>query len=317
MTTFVLRRLALAVLTLWVVSVIIFLATQVLPGDAARAVLGQSATPDRVAELQAQLHLDDSAVAQYWNWLSGILSGDPGQSLSNQRPVRDVIGDGIVNSLVLMLLAAAIAVPVAAVIGMVAAARRDTRSEQVISTSLLVIAALPEFVLAIGLTVLFSTLVFDFFPSISLLDPGQRPWDEPDLLVLPVTALVMAVVPYLVRIMRGSMVEALESDYVEMATLKGLRRSRVVTRHALPNAVAPSAQATALALAYLAGGVVVVEYVFAYPGIGQELVSAISARDIPVIQALTLLLAAFYIAVNLVADLITILVTPRLRVAHR
>jgi peptide/nickel transport system permease protein len=175
------------------------------------------------------------------------------------------------------------------------------------------LAALPEFVVGITLAVLFSTTVFQILPSVIVTDPGSRPWDYPKELVLPVLTLVIAVVPYTARIMRASMVEILESDYVEMARLKGLPERLVLWRHAVPNGLAPTFQVTALNLAYLAGGIVVVETVFNYPGIGLGLVDAVQARDVPVVQALALMIAALYVVLNLLADLATILVSPRLR----
>jgi peptide/nickel transport system permease protein len=310
---FVIRRLLLGLVTLFVTSIIIFAATQALPGDAARSILGRSATPESLAELRAQLGLDKSVLTQYWEWISGIFTGDLGMSLANSLPVTEVIGERLVYSVFLMLLAGLISVPLGVALGAISARRRDSMFDQVTSVTTLGLAALPEFVVGITLAVIFSTTVFNVLPSVIVTTPGARPWDYPKELVLPVVTLVIAVVPYTARIMRASTVEILESDFVEMARLKGLSERRVLWRHAVPNALAPTFQVTALNLAYLAGGIVVVEAVFNYPGIGLLLVESVRARDMPTVQAIALLIAALYVVLNLLADLATILVSPRLR----
>jgi peptide/nickel transport system permease protein len=310
---FIVRRVLLGLLTLFVSSVIIFAATQALPGDAARSILGRSATPESLAELRRQLGLDKPILEQYWEWISGILTGDLGTSLANSLPVTEILGERLVYSVFLMLLAGAISVPLGILLGAVSARRRDGAFDQVTSVVTLGLAALPEFVVGITLAVLFSTTVLQVLPSVIVTDPGSRPWEYPKELVLPVITLVIAVVPYTARIMRASTVEILESDFVEMARLKGLSERLVLWRHAVPNALAPTFQITALNLAYLAGGIVVVEAVFNYPGIGLLLVESVRARDMPTVQAIALLIAALYVVLNLLADLATIMVSPRLR----
>lgn len=310
---FILRRTALGLLTLFLVSLVVFAATQALPGDPARAILGREATPQSLAALRQQLHLGQPAVEQYTHWLGGILTGNLGQSLAANEPVTKLIGTRIENSAFLMLLAAIFSVPLAIVLGSVAAHRRDRAFDHVTSILLLALAALPEFVVAIVLVVVFGTTVFQVLPAVSLIPPGSAPWHHFEELVLPTVALTLAVSPYVARIMRASMVEVLESDYVEMARLKGLPERTVLWRHALPNGIAPAIQVIALNLAYLAGGIVVVEFVFGYPGIGGAFVDAVANRDLPVVQALAVLIAAAYVVLNLVADLATILVSPRLR----
>ena len=312
-TGFVVRRLLLGLLTLWITSIVIFAATQALPGDAARSILGRSATPESLAELQHQLGLDKSIFEQYWDWITGIFTGDLGTSLANSLPVSEVLGERLLYSLFLMLIAGAISVPLGILIGAVSARRRDSKFDQVTSVTTLGLAALPEFVVGITLAVIFSTTVFHVLPSVIVTEPGVGPWHYPKELILPVITLVIAVVPYTARIMRASTVEILESDFVEMARLKGLPERRVLWRHAVPNALAPTFQITALNLAYLAGGIVVVEAVFNYPGIGLLLVESVRARDMPTVQAIALLIAALYVVLNLLADLATILVSPRLR----
>jgi peptide/nickel transport system permease protein len=310
---FVIRRLLLGLVTLFITSVIIFAATQALPGDAARSILGRSATPESLAELQRQLGLDKPVLTQYWEWISGVLTGDLGTSLANSLPVTEVIGERLVYSLFLMLIAAAISVPLGIFIGAASARRRDSTFDQATSVTTLGLAALPEFVVGITLAVLFATTVFTWLPAVAVTEPGVGPWNYPRELILPVLTLVIAVVPYTARIMRASTVEILESDFVEMARLKGMPERRVLWRHAVPNALAPTFQVTALNLAYLAGGIVVVEAVFNYQGVGLLLVDSVRARDMPVVQAVALLIAAMYVVLNLLADLATILVSPRLR----
>jgi peptide/nickel transport system permease protein len=310
---FILRRLLLGLLVLFLVSVVVFVATQTLPGDAARAILGRTATPASLAALRDQLHLNQPVVVQYLTWAGGLLHGDAGISLAARQPVTTLIGGRIVNSAFLVLCAGLISIPLSVVIGSYAALRRDKAFDVATSLSTLIFAALPEFVVGVSLVVLLATTVFHLLPAISLIPPGARPWDNPEALILPTLTLVLAVTPYVARIMRASMIEVLESDYVEMARLKGLAERVVITRHALPNALGPTFQVIALNLAYLAGGIIVVEYVFNYAGIGGALRDAVSNRDLPVIQALAMLIAGLYVVLNLLADIATILVTPKLR----
>lgn len=307
------KRTGLGVLTLWLVSMLVFAATQVLPGNAAYAVLQNTATPQRLHALEAQLHLNRPAVAQYWAWLSGILHGDLGTSLANGVSVSTLIGSRIVNSAVLVVAAGVIGTFLGVGLGVLAAARRDSWLDHVLSVTALAVTALPEFVVAVILVLIFAALVWHFFPAVSVFPPGVPPWSNPSELVLPVATLVIVIVPYEYRMMRAAMIDALESDFAEMARLKGLPTWRVLLVHALPNAIAPTIQVIGLNFLYLAGGVVVVEYVFNYPGLGQALVAAVSDRDIPVIQFIVLILAAFYVAVNILTDIVSIAASPRRR----
>ncbi|HZM25894.1 MAG TPA: ABC transporter permease [Gemmatimonadales bacterium] len=309
---FIVRRVLLGLLTLFLVSVVVFVATQAL-GDPARAILGRDATPERLTALQNQLNLDQSLVQQYLNWLGGLLHGDLGDSLAAQLPVSTLLHDRLINSAVLVFCAAVVSIPLSIVLGSYAALRREKPFDTISTNIMLLLAALPEFVVAVLLVILFATTVFTWLPAISAVPPGTHPWDDPKILILPTLTLIIAVAPYVARIMRASMIEVLESDYVEMARLKGLPERTVLRRHALPNAIGPVFQVIAINLAYLAGGIVVVEYVFAYPGIGSALLDAVVNHDIPVVQALAMLIAGVYVVVNLLADVATILVTPRLR----
>jgi peptide/nickel transport system permease protein len=312
-----LRRIGLGLLTLWLVSLIVFAAVLALPGDAATAILGKEATPDRVAALRDQLNLNDSVISQYFQWLGGLLSGDLGTSAATQEPVSDLLSARVGNSVFLVLVASLVALPLSLLIGVWTAMRRDRPVDHITSTVTLVLAALPEFVIGIALVLLFATSVSHVLPAVSILPPGTHAWEDPKVVVLPAATLVLAVTPYISRIMRGSMVEVLESEYVTMARLKGLPERTVIWRHAVPNAIVPAIQVTALQLAWMAGGVVVVEFVFQYPGIGAALVDAVALRDMPVVQTVTMLAAGIYVGLNLLADIATILVTPKLRTAGR
>jgi peptide/nickel transport system permease protein len=313
----VLRRIGLGILTLWLVSLVVFAAVLALPGDAATAILGKTATPERVAALREQLHLNESLFTQYTQWLKGILTFDFGNSAATQQPVTQLLNDRVANSAFLVFIASIIAIPLSIVIGVWTAMRRDKAVDHVTSNVTLVLAALPEFVIGMGLILIFATGLFHWFPAVSLLAPGEKAWQDPQVVILPAATLIIAVVPYVSRIMRGSMVEVLESEYVTMARLKGLPERQVIWRHAVPNAIVPAIQVTALELAWMAGGIVIVEFVFQYPGIGASLVDSVNNRDMPVVQTVTMLAAAVYVFLNLAADLATILVTPRLRTAGR
>jgi len=313
----ILRRVGLAFLTLALVSILVFVATQALPGDAARMILGKEATPDAIAALRSKLHLDQSLPAQYGHWIAGIIHFDPGRSLASGEPVTSMLSTRVLNSAFLVVVSALIAIPISLALGVFTAVRRDRASDTIISTVSLVLAALPEFVIGIGLVLLFATAVLQVLPAVSLVDGDGGVWTQPNLVILPAATLVLSVTPYISRIMRGSMIEVLESDYVQMARLKGMSRRTVLLRHAVPNALVPAIQVSALQLAWMAGGVVTVEFVFSFPGIGSALVDAVAKRDIVVVQAITLLVAAVYVVLNLVADLLSLMVTPKVRTALR
>ena len=306
-------RVAIGVLTLFIVSIIIFWATEVLPGNAAYAILGHSATPARLHILEIQMGLEKGVFAQYWSWISGLLTGNLGLSLADGQPVWAIVGPRLVDSAALVVLAGAIGTFLGVVCGAYAALRKDKLFDHVFSVFALVVTSLPEFVVAVTLIVLFATVVSHLLPAVSYLPPGTEPWNDLKALVLPVATLVLVIVPYLYRMMRGAMIEALESDYVEMARLKGLTRIKIVVKHALPNAIAPTIQVMGINFLYLAGGIVIVENVFNYPGIGTGLVEAVTNRDIPTIQCIVVLLAGFYVFVNILTDVVALLASPRRR----
>jgi peptide/nickel transport system permease protein len=310
------RRLGLALLTLWLVSILVFLATAAL-GDPVRAILGRdyNANPGRVAELEALLNSDASLVSRYFDWLGGLLQGDLGTSLATGLPVSDLIKDSVINSAVLVLLAAVVMIPLAFAIAMISVHYRRKRPDTVIQTILLAMAGLPEFVIGVLLLALFSTTVFHIFPAVTITSPTGHPWDNWKVMVLPTLTLVLWVTPYVSRIVRSSLLEVIDSEYVELARLKGIPEKVVMRKHALLNAIVPGIQVIALQLAFLAGGVVVVETLFAYPGMGLALVDAVRNHDVMVVQALSMIIASVYVVVNLIADILSILLTPRARTA--
>lgn len=319
----VLRRTLLGLLTLLLVSILVFFATHVLPGNAATAVLGQSATPKRLAILEGQLELNRPLVDQYLSWLGNLVTGDLGRSLSGStltgaegQPVWQQISPKLVNSAILIFLAGLIGSVIGVLLGILATLRRESWFDRVTSVGALTVTALPEFIVAVALVIIFATGGLEILPAVSTLEPGTYAWSEPELLILPVATLVIVIVPYIFRMTRAAMAEALESDYVEMAKLKGLPTWRVNLFHALPNIVPPVIQVIGLNFLYLAGGIVLVEFVFNFPGIGQGLVNAISQRDIPVIQVVVVMLAAFYVVMNIITDVIALLASPRRRVAR-
>ena len=315
-TLWLLRRLGLAVLTLWLVSVLVFFATAAL-GDPVRAILGKdyASSPSRVATLEAQLNLDQPLLQRYFDWLGGLLTGDLGTSLSNRLPVSELIGDRVVNTAVLVVVSALVMIPVAFGIAMISAHYRGRKPDHVIQVILLGLAGVPEFVIGILFVALFSTTVFHILPAVTISAGGEGPWHNPGSMVLPVLTLVFAVTPYVARIVRATLLEVLDSDYVELARLKGVPERVVMRKHALLNAIVPGIQVVALQLAWLAGGIVIVEYLFSYPGIGASLVDSVRNNDIPMVQALSMIIAAIYVGVNLIADILSILFTPRARTA--
>ena len=310
-------RLVLGVLVVLAASVIIFLATTALPTNPAQAILGKQATPDAVARLTASLGLDRPIADQYLSWLGGVLQGDFGTSLASRRPVAEQLGPALENSLVLLLLTALIAIPASVLLGAVTALRRDGFFDRATLLVSLGLTAVPEFVIGMLLVILFATLVFPVLPAVALIPAGANPLGYPRELALPVLTLVLAVVPYLYRLVRNTMIDVLDSEYVTMARLKGMPARIVLLRHALPNAMIPVTQASAVILSYLLGGIVVVEYVFRYPGLGTLLTEAIGNRDIPVIQATALVLATGVVLFNLAADVLTVALTPKLRTGGR
>lgn len=311
------RRLLLSIVTLWIVSVIVFGATELLPGDVATALLGREATPETLARLRTELGLDRPAGQRYVEWLSNALRGDLGMSLAKRNtPVIQLIMERMRNTLLLSGLAALVGLPLALALGVVAGLLRDRLPDTVISVIALVGMSLPEFVIGSLLILTFGVL-WAVLPAVTIVQPNASIGELLPNLILPAVTLVVVMVAYIIRMVRTSLINVMTSDYIQMATLKGLPRRRIVLAHALPNALLPTISAVALTVAWLIGGVVIVETVFNYPGVGRLMVSAVQDRDLPLVQALGLLGAAFYITIHMSADLLSLALNPRLRTMTR
>ena len=308
----VLKRLGLGLITLLVISIVIFGAVELLPGDIAQAVLGQGATEDNLAALRKEMGLDRAAPVRYFEWLGGAVTGDFGHSLVSNKAVSEAIGTRFGNTLFLALYAALISVPVAIVLGILVALFRNSVFDRVANVVTLTSISSPEFFLGYIL-ILFFAVKGGYFPAIANLDDGMTLFEKLDRTFLPALTMVLVVVAHMMRMTRASIINLLASPYVEMARLKGVPAWKVIVKHALPNAWAPVINVVALNLAYLVTGVVLVEVVFVYPGIGQLLVDAVTKRDFPVVQACCLIFAATFILLNLAADVGSILTNPRLR----
>ena len=305
------QRLALGVLTLFVVSVIIAGAVELLPGDLAQEILGQSATEENLAQFRKELGLDKPLYERYLGWLGGMMQGDFGKSLANQRQISELMGYRLWNTLYLAAIAAVIAVPLALFLGIMAALYRNSFHDRAVNVLTLSSISFPEFFVAYILIVIFSVQL-GILPSISNISSDLSALERLERALLPALTLTLVVVAHMMRMTRAAIINLLASPYIEMARLKGLNPSRIILKHALPNALAPIITVVVLTLAYLIVGVVVVEVVFVYPGLGQLLVDSVSKRDIPVVQACCLVFAMTYILLNLLADVLSILSNPRL-----
>ncbi len=312
MGALILRRIALALLALVLISLVVFASVELLPGDFADVILGQSATPEAVAALRQGLGLDEPAVGRYLGWVSGALQGDFGQSLASGRAVSELIGGRLVNTGFLAAYAAIVAVPLSVTLGAVAALYQSSFADRVINILSLGFISLPEFFVGYVLILVFAVNL-GVLPSLALLTPEMSFGEMLVRTLLPAMTLVMVVTGHMMRMTRTALVDILSRPYIEMAELKGVGRARIVFWHALPNAVGPIANVIAINLAYLVVGVVVVEVVFVYPGIGQLFVDSVSSRDLPVVQACCLIFASVYIILNLLADVAQLLSNPRLR----
>lgn len=311
----ILNRLALGLLTLFLVSALIFLAAAMLPGDFASVILGQSATPETIAAFRRSLGLDQPLLVRYVDWIAGVVTGDFGKSFSstpnNPRYVVNMLGSRIANTFILAGTTAIVAVPLSLALGILAALYRRTFADRAINAVSLVAISLPDFLVAYLLMFVFA-IKLGWFTSLSTVSTGMGYFEILPLILMPVMTLTLVIVAHMMRMTRASIINVLSSSYIEMAHLKGLAPWRVVLRHALPNAWAPIAVIVAFNLAYLIVGVVVVEVVFVYPGIGQLMVDAVRTRDIPVVQACALIFAGTYILLNLMADIVAIASNPRL-----
>jgi peptide/nickel transport system permease protein len=306
------QRIALGLLLLLAVSAVIFLGVEALPGDTAQAILGQQATPEALANLREKLGLNEPPITRYFTWLGGVLTGDLGTALTNGADIATSIGQRLGNTLFLAGCAAAISVPLAIILGLVAARYAGKWPDKVISGITLTTISLPEFVAAYFVIYLLTQLI-PIFQPVALVFPGMGFWAKLNAVALPVIVLVLVVLAHMMRMTRAAILNVMQSAYVETAELKGLSPMRVIWSHAFPNAVAPVVSVVMLNLAYLVVGVVVVEVVFGYNALGQYLVDHVTKRDLPVVQAVGLIFAAVYIFLNMLADVIGILANPRLR----
>lgn len=306
------QRILLGIVLLLAVSVLIFAGTQILPGDVAQAILGQSATPEALANLREQLGLNDPAWLRYVHWLWGILHGDFGTAQSSGLDIASSISSRLKNTLFLAACAAIVAVPLAIILGLIAVRYRNGFVDKLISGLALASTSFPEFFIGYVLIFLFA-VHWQIFPSISTVDDSTPFLDRLQAVVLPATALTLVVLAHMMRMTRAAILNVMQSAYIETAELKGLRPFDIIRKHAFPNAIAPVVNVVMLNLAYLIVGVVVVEVIFVYPGMGQYLVDHVAKRDVPVVQAVGLIFAAVYITLNIVADIAAIVANPRLR----
>lgn len=306
------QRLALGLLLLFAASILIFAGTTILPGDVAQQILGQSATPESLANLREELGLNDPPVTRYFEWLGGVLQGDLGTALTNGRDIADSLGARLKNTLFLAFWAAVIAVPLAILLGLLAVRFKDRWPDKLISGVTLATISIPEFMIGYVL-IYWIAIRAGFFSSVAIINDSMSLLAKLNAIAIPVMVLTLVVLAHMMRMTRAAILNVMQSAYIETAELKGLRALSVIRKHAFPNAIAPIVNVVMLNLAYLVVGVVVVEVVFAYPGMGQYLVDHVSKRDVPVVQACGLIFAAVYIGLNLVADIVSILANPRLR----
>jgi peptide/nickel transport system permease protein len=312
--SFVFRRCLTGAALVLVASVLVFAATDLLPGNAAYALLGKDAQPAQIKALEREFGLNKPAVDRYWSWIDGLAHGRLGRSFVSSSSVSQAISAPAVNTSVLAIAAALVMLPLSLALGVWTGIRPDGPLDHGVSAVSLGFIAVPEFVTGTVLALLLGVRVH-LLPVLSLVPAGGTPLDQPSILVLPVATLSLAGFAFMVRMIRAGVIETLSSEYVEMARLRGIPERRIIVRHVLRNALAPSIQIFALTLQWLVGGLIVVETVFAYPGIGFTLVNAVSVRDIPIVQALAMLIAALYIGINIVADLVVVLLIPKLRTA--
>jgi len=306
------QRVALGILLLFAVSILIFVGTQILPGDVAQSILGQQATPESLANLREQLGLNDPAYVRYFHWLGGVLTGDLGKALSSGQDIATSIRGRLWNTLFLAFWSAIVAIPLAVILGLLAVRYRNGFIDKLISGLALASTSLPEFFIGY-LLVYFFAVKLQWFPGISTVYDGMSFAERMKAIALPATALTLVVLAHMMRMTRAAILNVMQSAYIETAELKGLRPIEIIRRHAFPNAIAPVINVVMLNLAYLVVGVVVVEVIFVYPGMGQFLVDHVVKRDVPVVEAVGLIFAAVYITLNIIADVAAIVANPRLR----
>ncbi|ULR47262.1 ABC transporter permease [Rhizobium sp. K102] len=305
-------RLLISVVTLIIVSFAVFFATTMLPGDTASILLGQAATPEAVEGLRKAMHLDQPAFLRFVYWMRGLLSGDLGTSYANDMPIADLIGGRFANSMKLAGITALFAVPIALTLGITAAMMRGSLYDRAVTVLTIGVISVPEFMIATS-AVLFFAVHLQWLPAISLTNEAKTFTDMLRVYAMPVITLTFGVSAQMIRMTRAAVVETLNTPYAEMALLKGASRSRIVLKHALPNALGPIINAVALSLSYLLGGVIIVETIFNYPGIAKLMVDAVATRDLPLIQTCAMIFCVGYLILITLADIVAILSNPRLR----
>ena len=308
-----LRRFAGGVLMLWLISVLVFATIHVLPGDAATSLLGHDVTPEQVAALTRQLGLDRPLLEQYGSWVGGLFTGDWGTSLVSTLSVSEIVRTRLTHTAILTVMSMVVLTPLAIVIGTASAIRNSRTLDNVTSIITLCLSAIPGFAIGVLVIYVFATNVFHWLPAASIIDPNASIWSQLNLVVAPTIAVVFSMIPYPIRMVRAAMIEVLQSDYIMLARLKGLPERQVIFRHAVRNGLGPMIQAIGLTLLFLSGGIIVIETVFSYPGIGYALVQGVDQRDVPVVQTVVVLLAGVCVLINLLTDLAVAFVTPRLR----
>ncbi|MFO1061408.1 MAG: ABC transporter permease [Dongiaceae bacterium] len=312
MARLIVRRLLFALLTLLATSVLVFAATEILPGDVASAILGQNATPELLAGMRERLGLDAPAHLRYLAWLGAFISGDMGRSLATNAPVAEVLRPRVLNTLGLAAYAAVVGIPLSLALGIASAAWYQSVFDRVLSSATVFLVAVPEFVIAILLVTLLA-VELRLFPSIA---PRPR-WSDPPTalwqLFLPMATVVCTMLAHMIRMTRAVVLDVLATPYVEMALLKGASKSRIILRHALPNAIGPVLSVIALNLGYLISGIAIVEVVFSFPGLGKLMVDSIFYRDLPLVQATAMIFCAGFILFNTVADISAVALNPRVR----
>ena len=314
MVRFLTVRLSLIVVTLLVVSMAIFTITEILPGDVATMMFRQNATEQNLKKVREDLGLDRPAHVRYLSWIGGAVRGDLGDSYFQKRPIVDIIRSRLGNSVILAVFALVVGVPMAVATGIWAGVRPDTLGDRVVSVTSLVGISLPEFVTGVFLIILFSSWL-GLLPSTSVVLPGTNPLTRPEILVLPTLTLMGVLFAYVMRMTRANVIEVMQTHYVRTAILKGLSMRRVIFRHVVPNAMLPTITIIAQNIGFMLGGLIIVENVFAYPGLGLLVLSSIQTRDVPLLQALALIIAATYAISNLLADLSYAALDPRIRLA--
>jgi peptide/nickel transport system permease protein len=307
-----LNRIAIGLLLIWVVSVTIFVMTQILPGDAAQLRLGQDATPETLAALRHELGLDRPAIVQYGLWLGRLLTGDLGVSAAGGATIASLISYRIGNTLFMASIVAAISVPLSVGLGLFVAMHPGRPIDRILTSATLGIVAVPDFLVAV-LVILIVSVHLGWFPAVSYLSGSESFWESLRALALPMLTLITHISAQMIRMTRAGVLNVMRSPYIEMAILKGVPRRRIILRHALPNAIGPIVNVIALNLAYLVSGVVVVETIFSYPGLAKLMVDGVQNRDMPVVQACAMIFCSTYVVLILIADLAAILSNPRLR----